>query len=277
MTFHEQPSRRELDVLICTFGSEGLRRVAAMSAPAVEGVHYVVCCQNPDGDDLSGEAEIILRRNDFELHEFADRGLSVNRNHSIEVAKAPFALISDDDIHHSARGLRAVMEAFRSDPSLDVATFRSEMPEARVYPEAMHDLSKPFRFYYAVSFEIAFRTRSIRECPGLRFSALAGIGAPRLGSGEEELFLHHAIRAGLRGRFFPVEILSHPGSTTSGRSASDPRVLRAKGVVLRLVRGNMAALMRYPVEALRSPAPFLKALWCYLDGFVYSVIHRREL
>lgn len=266
-----------LEVLVCTFGHEGLERVAHMAAPRVDGVAYTICCQNPDKDNIERQLSALAGRDDMTVHIFNDRGLSLNRNHAFDIATAPYLLISDDDINHYPDGLKAVIETFDCNPTLDIATFRAAMPEKRVFPDSEHKLNKPFRFYNAISFEIAVRRSTLLSHPGLRFSPLAGIGAPRLGSGEEDLFVHHAVRTGLDCRFFPIEILEHPGLTTSVRAGMKPSVIRAKGAVMRIIRGNLPALLRLPVEAYRSPVNFTRALYHLSQGYIYSIIHRKQL
>ena len=266
----------KLEVLIATFGRDGLGRVIEMNLPEVEGVRYLVCCQNPAGENLDSEAAPLLRRPDISIHYFADRGSAVNRNHAFDLARAPYLLLADDDLRYKAEGLRRVIDTFDSHPGIDIATFRAVMPDPRIHPDTEHDLDIPFRFYTPVMFEIALRRDAVERI-GLRFSPLTGVAAPRLAAGEEDLLIFHALRKGLKGRFFPADIVEHPGSTTYWRLYDDPRVLRSKGAVFSIIHGNIGALIRYPIEALRSPAGFFKAIYCYIDGFIYSIIHRKEL
>lgn len=278
MTARQDSSRPvRLEVLVCTFGSEGLERVAHMAAPRVDGVAYTICCQNPDKDNIERQLSVLAGRDDMTVHIFNDRGLSLNRNHAFDVATAPYLLISDDDINHYPEGLKAIIETFDTNPTLDIATFRAAMPERRVFPASEHKLNRPFRFYNAISFEIAVRRDTLLSHPALRFTPLAGIGAPYLGSGEEDLFVHRAVNMGLDCRFFPIEILEHPGLTTSAHSGMKPSVIRAKGAVMRITRGNLAALVRLPVEAYRSHANFPRALYHLTCGYIYSLIHRKQL
>lgn len=265
----------KLQVLICTF-ARGIEKIDAGALPRLGGVRYLISCQNPENLDLDAAAEKLSLRGDTDVIFSNTRGLSINRNIAFDNATAPYLLIADDDLKFYPEGLMAVMDAFDSDPELDIATFRSHSPAERVFPPHGHDLAESFRFYYAISFEIAVR-RDFLLRKNLRFSPLAGIGAPVLGSGEEDLFLHHAIKAGAKGRFFNIPVVLHAGPTTAEHSAVDPRVLTAKGACLPAIRGIATALSRYPVEAWRSKAPFFKALYYYCRGFVYYIRHRDEL
>ena len=264
-----------LQVLVCTVASR-MGAIDTEGYPEVDEVEYLVCCQNPDGADISAAKSALEERSDIKVTVFADKGLSVNRNHAFDIATAPYVHVADDDISFCREGLLRVMADFDADPSLDIITTRSTMPEARVFPPDGHDLAMVYRYYHTISFEISVR-RSALEAHGIRFSPLAGIGAPFLTAGEEELLMHHMLRSCMKGRFADVVLSVHPGLTTSAHSGAKAGVVRAKGAVMRIVRGNTAAFVRYPLEALRSPAPTHKALLWLLQGFFYSIRNRHQL
>ncbi len=268
----------ELEVLVAAYGVAGLRRILSRNWPQVPGVRYLVCCQNPDGDDLLPEAEALHARGDTIVLFFRDRGLSRNRNHCLAAASAPFLLIMDDDLDLDADGLAAIIAAFVADPALDFLTVCADLavPGSRRLPPPGHDLSRSWPFYWPISFEIALRRASV-ESVGARFSLLAGIGAPVLAAGEENLFVHSLIRAGLRGVFSGIRIGVHDHATTSEREALNPALLKAKGAVMRITRGSLPALVRLPLEARRAEMPFIKALGALVGGYLYSIKHRRDL
>lgn len=268
----------KLEVLVATFGAAGLRRALAQDWPQVDGVRYLVCCQNPDGDDLLPAAEALHDRGDTVVLFFRDRGLSLNRNHCLRAASAPYLLIMDDDLRLSAEGLKELIAIFETRQELDYVTVYAELacPGRRQLPPAGHDLSRPWPCYWVISFEIALRRSSIERVKAA-FSPLAGIGAPVLACGEENLFLHSLMRKGLRGEFSGILIGEHDHETTSERELLNPGVMRAKGAVMRITRGNLAALVRLPLEARRSGQPFFRAFGSLLRGYFYSIKHRREL
>lgn len=244
--------------------------------PSLPDVRYLVCCQNPEGLDLTEAAERLTARGDTDVLFFSDKGLSRNRNHALDAATAPYIMTGDDDLSWSADGLQRIIAEFDADPSLDIITVRTELPNKRVYPPDGHDLRLPARFYSALSAEMAMRRASV-ERHGLRYSVLTGIGAPYLGCGEEELFMHHALECGLKGRFIDVVAVHHPGDTTSVRHRGKPEILRAKGALMRVLRGNTGALLRLPLEAWRAPIGFYRALLYLCQGYIYSLKHRKEL
>lgn len=264
-----------LQVLICTFGRR-LMSIDIDALPKLDEVSYVISCQDPDGELEGADIRPFYVRRDIDLRIYSDRGISNNRNHALAAASAPYLLIADDDIEFIADGLMSIIKAFDDDPTLDIAAFRSIHPGLSRYPAVKCDLSPSPLIHEPISFEIAIRRSSVERLK-LQFSPLAGIGAPRLGCGEENLFIHTARRRSASIMFFPTDIVIHPGETTSTRMATDPSVLRAKGTVITALRGPFVALTRFPVEAWRSKAPFHKALWRYIQGMTYFYRHRSRL
>lgn len=259
-----------LQILVCTT-ADRLPLIDFSLWPQVEGVGYLIACQNPRGKNLKEP-----QRSDFEYIEFDNTGLSVNRNQAIAAATAPYIQIADDDTEFVADGLLAIIAAYDADPELDYATFRAVIPGNRVYPPDGYDFAKEYRFYFPISFEITFRRKSLND-NRLRFSELAGLGAPYLCAGEEELLLWHCRKAGLKGRFFDKVIVIHPAETTSVTRSAQPGFLRSKGVLLRVKRSCLGGILRLPVEARRSKVPFFRALTWLLQGYVYSIRNRKAL
>lgn len=262
-----------LQILIASFG----RRVESLDPadmPRIEGVEYLISCQNPDGLDI--DTSKFDARDDIKVHFFPDKGLSVNRNHLLDLATADYLQIADDDLIFRAEGIAKLIETFDAEPDIDIITTRAEVPEPRAYPLDRHDLNKPFRFYHPISFEIAIRRKPLADS-GIRFSPLLGIGAPYLLAGEEDVFFVHCLRADMAGIFRNITVSRHPGDTTSVRCATVPGVIRAKGAVMPFIRGYFAALIRLPIEAHRAKVPFFKALLYLTQGYSYFIRHRREI
>lgn len=264
----KDPTR--LQVLVCTVASR-LPHIDASGWPQLPGVSYLVSCQNPDG--LTADLSAFDGRDDIEVALHADRGLSINRNHALDGATAPYVLIADDDTSFHAEGLQEIISIFDAEPTLDYLTVRSEQPESRVYPADGYTFDSPCRGYSPTSIEIALRLESTRRT-GLRFNELLGIGAPYLACGEENLLLIDARRRHLAGRFRDIVVATHPDATTSVRQKTAPGVLRAKGAIMRLSRGAAGALIRLPIEANRSGLPFFEALRYLWQGSVYAKTHK---
>lgn len=260
----------KLQVLICTLGEQGLRRVACQQLPQVSGVSYLVSCQS-----VVLQLPPALHRPDTEVFFTPTKGLSVNRNHALSLARAPYVLIADDDLNFTPEGLEAVIRALDENPDIDIAAFRLSSPTPRTYPPAGHDLFKPYPCYWPCSAELALRLSSFRA-KDLRFNPLMGIGSPRLHSGEESLMLLVAKRRGMKGRFFPVTICEHPTASTGHALQNPPGVLQAEGAII-LLTYPLTFIPRLALKAHRTPGSTLRAALHLLRGAAFALIHRRQL
>ncbi len=217
----------KLQVLICTLGEAGIKRVAAASHPSVEEVEYLVSWQLPERDVPIPEE--LSKRSDFRIVKNRTRGLSKNRNLALAAASAPICLIADDDLAYEADAFRKIIETFQDNPEIDIATFKYTGTDSKSYPSETFNLSKPPKGYFITSFEIAFRRDKIIES-GIKFNEDFGIGG-KFPAGEEDIWIHDMLRYGLRGKFFPTAIARHEGATTGIRLAADPELIRTKGAV----------------------------------------------
>lgn len=214
-----------LQVMISTFGKNGIERVAAANHPHTDGVEYLVSWQT------DGETEIpqALIRNDFKIVRSFTKGLSVNRNIAISNATAPILLVSDDDVAYSKEGLRAIIDGFDAHKDADIITFRyASSGRNKYYPSDSVSLSTPPKGYFVSSIEIAFRKDAVKG--KIRFNENFGIGA-MFPSGEEDIFIRDCLEAGLKGIFLPATIARHDDATTSGRNMMLPSRPLTKGAV----------------------------------------------
>lgn len=240
-------SNGKLDVLISTYGVEGLQRVTKMNLPQVEGVRYVVSLQNPENKLI--EIPELLTRPDVLISIINSKGLSKNRNNAISLSEADVCLIADDDLQYTEQQLLAVLETFRSQPNVDVAMFKYD-GDNKLYPDKVVNLSEGMpKNYYPSSVEIAFR-RSSLLAKGIKFNENFGINA-RYGCCEDPLFLHDCIDAGLNCVFFPITITTHNGVSTGNRPVMRPDLPEAHGAYIRRVYG-FSGILRVPLFAWRN-------------------------
>lgn len=234
---------RKLDVLIATHGNDGLRKVAEMSLPKVDGVHYIVTWQLPNDEGIPTS----LMRDDVEVHKELSLGSSNNRNAGIATSVAPNCLIADNDLRYTPESLTTVIECLEKYPDIDVATFRHS-GEPVYYPAEEIDFTKHMPKGYSVtSFEIAFRRKSIGN---IRFDTNFGINAP-LASCDDPLFILDCRQAGLKCRFFPITIVEHLGISIGYRRVTDFRVAMSHGAYIRLAYGILG-IPRVPLFAWRA-------------------------
>ncbi len=243
-------NRPYMQILVSTFGEDGIRRLAASDYPAVEGVEYLVSWQLPEGDCAVPES--LSRRGDFRIFKTRSRGLSVNRNESLRLAEAPVCVIADDDLHYDASALRHLMEYHRDHPEETLVCFHCTIGGERTltYKDEGFSLHKKPRGYYFTSVEISFKREAVMAS-GVRFEPLMGAGAPVLQSGEEEIFMLSLLRRGLRGVCLPLVVCDHPRSTTGDRIVSTASFSMVRGALLRFTHRQIWPLL-LPLKALLS-------------------------
>ena len=263
-------------MLVATLGGGGLRRFAESDPPEVPGVAYLVSCQHPGSEPLPEIPAGLSGRPDIRVIFTPTRGLSVNRNNLFDYASAPLFLIADDDLTYDAHALAAVVTAFDTIPRADLMTFRYSGPSLKRYPPDGHSLDRPWKNYYVSSIEIGGRLEAVRRT-GLRFTPLAGIGAPVLTAGEEAFFIRSALRHGLRVIHCAITVAAHPAQPTGLRRAT-PGFLKSRGAVIAVTHPLTAAL-RIPWRAWadrRAVAP-LRHLTHMTAGALYALTHLRHL
>lgn len=273
MTDNTQSLRAQ--ILICTLGRKGLDRVAAGSWPAVEGFQYAVSVQDPDGRLSDADLEP-LRSRGMIARIIRQPGISRNRNHAFDMASAPVVFLADDDLEYDASALRRAIDEIDARPDADIFCFRHEGPGNKPYPPAECSLATGFKGYWYTSFELAFRREALVR-HRLRYSPLISFGAPYLTACDEELFMANCINRGLRGVFIPLTIVRHPDLTSGLKRTADPGFIRSQAAVCRVRNGWFGGLLRCPLIAHRSPAPTVKALLWTLQGYCYSLRHRKSL
>lgn len=215
-----------LDVLIATIYPEGIERVAGMALPHLDGVRYVVAWQKPGSTSVPEE----LKREDVLICPHDSIGVSRNRNYALSKSTADLCLIADDDLDYTSEMLLAVIDAFEHHPEIDIAMFKMDGPDNKVYCEDEFDLANPPRYFYVSEVEMAFRRCSVAG--RVSFSPLISLGSGQVLAGEGEMFLIRALHHGLKGRFFPKVITYHPGISTGHRKNQPGGVVMASGMII---------------------------------------------
>lgn len=256
-----------LEILIPTFGPEGLKRVAAMDLPEIQGVRYSVCCQSAE----SSLPQQLSARHDVDVYFIDGVGSSANRNALLDLASAPLLMFADDDLTLYADGISAALSVMAENPDIDGACFQP-LDKPHPYPAGSFVLKpRAARRYYAMINEIVFRREALLRS-GVRFSLLMGINAPYLHSGEDDLFICRVLRNGLRIRYFPIVTYNHPHASTGFRT-QPPGVLRSRGAVLQSIY-PLTALPRMCRLAVMLRQPTMASLKYMLQGAFYALTHR---
>lgn len=262
--------------MIATIYPEGIRRVAEMDLPKVEGVSYVVAWQMPGAEPIP---ETLARRDDVTIVRSDTRGVARNRNIALRAASADIVMLSDDDLRYTRESLRKVIDTFKANPDVDVALFRYEGGN-KVYPdrEAELHLPLPMKGWYVTEFELAFRRDAVQG--KAEFDEAFGIGAGYIGAGEVDILLVRLLRGlGLRGRFFPETIARHPAHPTTGeRPGQKLCVVRSRGVFRRLYypwSWPLRILLDAGRDHRSGRASFPRSLLGLTQGAVYAIRNLR--
>ena len=229
-----------IQFLISTLG-ERIAQAAKVLLPPVEGVSYVVVWQrNGIGSDaLPAE---LKEREDVSIVEDNGKGLARSRNIALENATADLLVITDDDNRYDTAAIELIRNAFEKHPTAGLIQFQALSMEGkplRNYPAFPYAYETRPRGTYFCSVELVMRRKA--NLP--RFDERFGLGA-ELGCGEEEVFVHEAVKRGVKMIYVPQPLVRTDGATTGGRFLTDANVQKAKGAVLCILHGKVGAWLR---------------------------------
>lgn len=229
-----------IQFLISTLGKR-IAQAAKVLLPPMEGVSYVVVWQrNGIGSDaLPAE---LKEREDVSIVEDNGKGLARSRNIALENATADLLVITDDDNRYDTAAIELIRNAFEKHPTAGLIQFQALSMEGkplRNYPAFPYAYETRPRGTYFCSVELVMRRKA--NLP--RFDERFGLGA-ELGCGEEEVFVHEAVKRGVKMIYVPQPLVRTDGATTGGRFLTDANVQKAKGAVLCILHGKVGAWLR---------------------------------
>ena len=136
---------------------------------------------------------------DVRMLSTATRGVGINRNLALQLARADILLFADDDVTYYDGAQQAVLDAFRQFPDADVIFFGIDMTRGgEVFDKRRN---KPGRLRLWNSLRYGAARMAVRREALLRhrlaFSTLFG-GGSLYSSGEDTIFIRDCFRAGLR-------------------------------------------------------------------------------
>lgn len=257
---HSAPDTHMTDLSVTIAVSTIAARLPGLDLPPpCPGVEYLILVQPPGNAACAARIAV---RGDVRRCDLQSRGLSLSRNAALDHATGALVVFADDDMTLSIDGITALARAFQDDATLDFAAGwrRERLPRAgrRARLRRLHH----FNSGRICAPELMVRRSTVA---GLRFDPEFGLGA-RHGLGEEYVFVTDALKAGLRGRSFPVVMGSHPEAST-GEDWTAPRLVRARLAVLDRVFGPWVAPVRV-AYALRHRRRFgnWRMVWRFARG-----------
>lgn len=218
-----------IDILICSF-NKGIVRVEDVLREPEEGVRYIVSYQYNDERYLDLIPELLKTRPDITLLTTFGQGLSANRNTALSKATADLVMFADDDARFTDSSFRAVREVFEEHKDLDVAFFQATTytgKPLKKYPEEARRITEPPTDYSISAIEMAARRTSLAD--RVSFDERFGLGARFLTCGEEDVWMHDALAAGLQMSYFPVKVVETSTMLKRSLVYVDAGVQRSKG------------------------------------------------
>ncbi len=200
----------------------------------------VLVCQCDRDEELliphNGNDIRVIRRN--------QRGVGLSRNTALSFAEADICLFSDEDIVYDEGYEEKVLRAFRDHPEADVITFNVRVDERR--RTYRNETEHPVRWHnYGryPAYALGFRTGSIRS-KGIAFSELFGGGA-KYSNGEDSLFLHDCLKAGLRIHAVTEELGEETYRESTWFHGYTDKFFFDRGVLYHFLYGAMAGIFGF--------------------------------
>ncbi len=275
----------KFEILISTYGAEGISRLGRPGAlPEIGDVSYLISWQRgPAGKhaDASSLTEIpqSLIRKDVRIVISGTTGSGANRKNCIDHAKGDWCMIADDDLEFNPKGIRCLISELEKSADVDFAIAQSSGADNKWFPAEGYDVFPLKRKHFVTEFEVVVRLDAILKA-GVNYNPNFGVGIPEYQSGEGAVFFYELRRKGLKGRYFPINIVNHPGLTTTERSALQPGVLKAEGVAIAL-EYPFTGVLRAPLvvwrRSRRFHGSFFRALPPVFKGFVAGIFRRKSL
>lgn len=181
-------------------------------------------------------------REDVKYIFFFEKGLSRNRNRSMEVSNGDICMVTDDDIQFKSGAFAKILKSFDELPDADIITYKTQFPDGTRYKSyknkiCTHNKRSSMR---VSSFEIAYRRVSVNKS-NLKWDEHFGLGGNPYTNHMENIFMCDAIDKKLKSYLYPETIVIHPFEN-SGFNYNDKLVF-SKGASFQRMFGNWAILM----------------------------------
>ena len=153
-----------LDILICSL-NKGIVRIDDLLLPQRKGVRYIVSYQYTDERYLELVPAALSSRVDVLVSAYKGQGLSSNRNHALELAKADLVMFADDDARLTTEAVDSILNTFEQRPQLDVAFYRASTYTGKLlkkYPEVEREITSIPDDYTISTIEMVCRRESIQ-------------------------------------------------------------------------------------------------------------------
>ena len=202
-----------INILVATIDS-GIEKVPDLLMEPRSDLKYYISHQVTD--NLFSSIPENLKREDVVIEQITGRGLCRNRNNALAMADGDIAMLADDDVRYNHQYITNVLSAFTEDQEMDVACFKIATPEGdpeyKDYTAYSYLLNKESHHYIS-TLEIAFRLDKIKS-KNISFDERFGLGSRLNSFGEESVFIHDCIKAGLQVKYIPEYVVEHAATSS---------------------------------------------------------------
>ncbi len=192
--------------------------------------------------DGNRDEEMSFAGNRIEILVRDEKGVGLSRNTAFERADHELIQFGDDDIVYSEGYAERIIREFDAHPEADMLLFNVKAQEGReTYWNS--DFAKVTWKNYGryPAYAICARRQKVVDAK-VRYSLLFGGGAPYM-NGEDSLFLHDCLNAGLQIYRTTVEIgYERSGESTWFKGYSD-KFFFDRGVLYHFLYGKMAGVL----------------------------------
>lgn len=184
----------------------------------------------------------MFREHTVRFYTLPERGIGLSRNTSLMRAAGDIGLFADDDLVYVDGYEKMLLQAFQDHPDMDVLVFNIESIGNK---RNRFMISKPIKIGFSNymrygAARIAVRVKRVIE-KNISFSLLFGGGA-LYGSGEDTLFLHDCLKAGLKLYGMPLTLAKIDDSESTWFRGYDQKFYMDKGTLFSALYGKMAWL-----------------------------------
>lgn len=173
-----------------------------------------------------------------------EKGVGLSRNTALEAADHELIQFGDDDIVYVPGYAKLITEEFEKHPEADVLLFNVRQQKGRVtYHNADYRKVSWYNYGRYPAYAICARLDKLIGS-GVRYSLLFGGGAPYM-NGEDSLFLHDCLKAGLELYRTPVALgKERAGESTWFKGYTD-KFFFDRGVLYHFLYGRMAGVLGF--------------------------------
>lgn len=192
--------------------------------------------------DRNAYEELLADGHKVKVHHFAEKGVGLSRNNALLRATGDIVLFADEDITYDDGYSEKVLAEFEKNPKADMIVFNFRVPEERrTYYNEKNGRVRLYNCGRYPTYSFALR-REVLHKKGITFSLLFGGGA-KYSAGEDSLFIHDCIKAGMKVYKTTCELGQEARRESSWFHGYNEKFFYDRGALFYFLYGRMAWLM----------------------------------